>query len=268
MDEALLLTDVTCTFPASSGGRAYTAVRQASLALRDGEFVAIVGPTGCGKSTLLNVAAGLLPPTDGRAFSFGVPIDGINRNCSYMFQMDALLPWLNARDNVALGLELRAIAKRAAAERAQRWLERVGLGAFGHRFPHELSGGMKKRVALAQVLVTEPRILLMDEPFSALDVQTRKHMENELLDIWTSERMSVLFVTHDLEEAISLADRVVVLSAGPETRPLADFKVEISRPRDVTEIVHMPEYIALHKRIWDALKGEVQKSYFRSRQEG
>lgn len=268
MDEALLLTGITCTFSGSNGGRAYTAVREASLSLHDGEFVAIVGPTGCGKSTLLNVSAGLLAPTTGRAFSFGAPIDGINRKCSYMFQIDALLPWLNARDNVALGLELRAVPKKAAAERAEHWLLRVGLGAFGNRFPHELSGGMKKRVALAQVLVTEPKILLMDEPFSALDVQTRKHMENELLEIWALERMSVLFVTHDLEEAISLADRVVVLSAGPETHPIADFRVDITRPRDVTEIVHTPEYIELHKRIWDALKVEVHKSYARSRQGG
>ena len=258
---------VTCTFASTGREPDYTAVRAASLALNDGEFVAIVGPTGCGKSTLLNVAAGLLPATSGRILSFGAPVAGINRQAAYMFQADALLPWLDARGNVALGLELRGLKKKDAAERAMVWLDRVGLAAHAHRFPYQLSGGMKKRVALAQVLVTEPRILLMDEPFSALDVQTRQLMENELLDIWSSNRKSVLFVTHDLEEAISLSDRVIVLSAGPETRPIAEFVVDLPRPRDVTEIIHTAHYAELHKRIWHALKEEVLRSYARSKEQ-
>jgi NitT/TauT family transport system ATP-binding protein len=263
--EPLLFEAVTCTFAPAGREAPYTAVRDASLVLHDGEFVALVGPTGCGKTTLLNVAAGLLPVSGGRCLSFGAPVAGVNRQAAYMFQADALLPWLDARANVALGLELRGIGKQAAARRAQGWLERVGLAAHGHRLPRELSGGMKKRVALAQVLVTEPRILLMDEPFSALDVQTRQLMENELLEIWSSDRKSVLFVTHDLEEAISLADRVVVLAAGPETRPIAEFAVDIPRPRDVTEITHLARYTELHKRIWEALKREVLESYERSK---
>jgi NitT/TauT family transport system ATP-binding protein len=261
---ALTLEGVTCTFaPTSSSGHAYTAVKDTSLALERGEFVAIVGPTGCGKSTILNVAAGLLGASAGKVAVFGSPLAGLNRHAGYMFQAESLLPWLNARDNVAFGLELARVAKREAAERAQAWLERVGLGAHGHSFPYQLSGGMKKRVSLAQVLVLEPPILLMDEPFSALDVQTRQLMENELLEIWSSDRKSVLFVTHDLEEAISLADRVLVFSAGPETRPVAEFAIDIPRPRDVTEIVQSPHYLGLHKRIWETLKKEVLESYRR-----
>ena len=269
MNEALVFEDITCTFRAASAKEApYTAVRAASFALKEGEFVAIVGPTGCGKTTLLNIAAGLLAATSGRILSFGAPLAAINRQAAYMFQADALLPWLNARENVSLGLELRGVRKKAAMARAEHWLERVGLGAHTGRYVHQLSGGMKKRVALAQVLVTEPRILLMDEPFSALDVQTRQLMENELLEIWSADRKSVLFVTHDLEEAISLADRVIVLSSGPETRPIAEFAVDIPRPRDVTEIIHSERYTEIHRRIWDALKAEVLKSYARSRDQG
>jgi NitT/TauT family transport system ATP-binding protein len=262
--KAIELNAITCAFGERGGGEPYIAVRDASLALRDGEFVSIVGPTGCGKSTLLNVAAGLLDPTDGSAQTFGAPIAGINRHAAYMFQADALLPWLSARDNVSLGLELRRVGKGEAAERSEAWLRRVGLGAHGHKYPHQLSGGMKKRVALAQVLVVEPRILLMDEPFSALDIQTRQLMENELLEIWSAEKKSVLFVTHDLEEAISLSDRVLVLSAGPATRPVAEFVIDIARPRDVTEIIHSQRYLEIHKLIWNELKEEVLKSYRRS----
>lgn len=243
---------------------AYTAVRDASLTLGEGEFVSIVGPTGCGKSTLLNVAAGLLAPTKGAVDIFGSPLTGVNRNAAYMFQTDALLPWLTARQNVSLGLELRGIGRKEASERSEAWLRRVGLGSHGNKYPHQLSGGMKKRVALAQVLVVEPQILLMDEPFSALDVQTRQLMENELLEIWAAEKKSILFVTHDLEEAISLSDRVVVLSAGPETCPIAEFDIDLARPRDVTEIIHSGPYIEFHKRIWNELKKEVRKSYARS----
>jgi len=265
---ALDLRGITCTFPASAKDAApYTAVREVDLALGDGEFVAIVGPTGCGKSTLLNVAAGLLPASSGAVQVFGAPLKGINGRAGYMFQAEALLPWLTARGNVAFGLELRGVPKREAAARAEAWLERVGLAGFGERYPKQLSGGMKKRVALAQVLVLEPKILLMDEPFSALDVQTRQLMENELLDMWSgsADRKSVFFVTHDLEEAISLADRVVVMSAGPATRPVADFVVDIPRPRDVTEIVQSPHYLDLHRRIWAILKEEVLKSYERGK---
>ncbi len=263
---ALDLRGITCTFPPSGKGeKPYTAVRDVNLTLADGEFVAIVGPTGCGKSTLLNVAAGLLPANTGDVRIFGQPLIGINDRAGYMFQAECLLPWLTARRNVAFGLELRGVDTAEATRRADAWLARVGLSGFEDRYPKQLSGGMKKRVALAQVLVMEPKILLMDEPFSALDIQTRQLMENELLDMWSADKKSVFFVTHDLEEAISLADRVVVMSSGPATTPVAEFNVDIPRPRDVTEIVQSPQYLDLHRRIWEILKKEVLKSYERGK---
>jgi NitT/TauT family transport system ATP-binding protein len=264
-EPALALDRITCRFPANGRGPGYVAVQEACLALADGEFVAVVGPTGCGKSTLLNVAAGLRAPSTGTVQVFGKKLAGLNRHAGYMFQADSLLPWLNARDNVALGLELRGMDRKEARARADAWLARVGLRGAEQRYMHQLSGGMKKRVALAQVLVLDPKILLMDEPFSALDIQTRQMMENELLDLWSQDRKSVLFVTHDLEEAISLADRVVVLSAGPATHPVAEFTIDIPRPRDVTEIVHLPRFVELHRQIWAALKDEVVRSHERMR---
>jgi NitT/TauT family transport system ATP-binding protein len=252
--------DVEVTF-GPSNGKAYTACKGVNLALEDGEFVAVVGPTGCGKSTLLNVVAGILACSAGEVALFGQPVHGIQSGIGYMFQNDALLPWLTARRNVELGLKFRGDQAAGAEKLANRWLARVGLAGFGDRYPHQLSGGMRKRVALAQMMIMNPKILLMDEPFSALDVQTRQLMENELLDIWASDRRTVIFVTHDLEEAICLADRVVVLSAGPATMPVAQFKIDILRPRDVTEIIHTPAYADLHARIWGALKDQVLKSY-------
>jgi NitT/TauT family transport system ATP-binding protein len=259
---AVAFHGVGVDFRASDGTR-YQAVRDLTLSFRDGEFVAVVGPTGCGKSTLLNLVSGILDPSSGDVQVFGRPVAGIGRGVGYMFQNEALLPWLTARDNVALGLKFRRQATAAAAARAEEWLARVGLAGFGDRFPHQLSGGMRKRVALAQMMIMDPKILLMGEPVSALDVQTRQLMENELLDIWAADRRTVIFVTHDLEEAICLADRVVVLSAGPGTTPIAEFNVDIPRPRDVTEIVHSPHYAEIHAKIWSTLKAEVLKSYRR-----
>jgi len=220
---ALALEHITCTFAARAQAKGeesgrYTAVADATLKIAPGEFVSVVGPTGCGKSTLLNVAAGLLAPSSGSVEVFGAPLDGINRAAGYMFQTDALMPWRSALANVTAGLQFRGTAPDAAEAKGREWLARVGLAGFEHRYPHQLSGGMKKRVALAQMLILDPQILLMDEPFSALDIQTRQLMENELLELWSADRKSVLFITHDLEEAISLSDRVVVLSARRRTR--------------------------------------------------
>lgn len=254
--------NASCAFPPrDAGGTEYVAVRDVSLVLDDGEFVAVVGPTGCGKSTLLNAVAGIRPPTSGEVRVLGEPVTDIKRECGYLFQTDTLLPWLTARENVRLGLIYRGQSKQEANATADEWLARVGLSGAEDRYPHQLSGGMKKRVALAQTLLLDPKILLMDEPFSALDVQTRHMMENQLLDIWAADRKTVLFVTHDLEEAISLADRVVVLSAGPGSAPVKTFKVDMERPRDVTEIIHTPEYIRLHAEIWATLKEEVLKNH-------
>jgi len=259
---ALVLDQVTCTFPARGSARAdYTAVRAASLRVRDGEFVSLVGPTGCGKSTLLNVAAGLQAPTEGAVSIFGDPLRGLNSRAGYLFQSDALFPWRTALDNVAMGLELRRVDHVEARGRAHDWLRRVGLSAHAAKYPHEMSGGMRKRAALAQTLILEPRMLLMDEPFSALDVQTRQLMENELLALWAQDKRCVLFVTHDLEEAIALSDRVVVLSAGPASRPVAEYEVDLPRPRDVQEIAMHPRFVELHRSIWSALKQEVMKAH-------
>jgi NitT/TauT family transport system ATP-binding protein len=164
-------------------------------------------------------------------------------------------------DNVTVGLEFRGIARNEAVARAEAWLARVGLRGHGHRYPHQLSGGMRKRVALAQTLILDPQIILMDEPFSALDIQTRQLMENELLELWSADRKSVVFITHDLEEAISLSDRVVVLAAGPGSRPIGEFEIDLPRPRDVAEIRLTPRFIELHTRIWQAMKEEVLKGY-------
>jgi len=259
---ALLLEGITCRFPARETGAApYTAIADVDLRVGEGEFVAVVGPTGCGKSTLLNVAAGLLPPSAGRVVAFGAALDTINSRAGYMFQTDALMPWRTALSNVAAGLQFRGVAADEANRRAGDWLRRVGLSAHVHKYPHELSGGMRKRVALAQMLILDPKLLLMDEPFSALDVQTRSLMENELLNLWSQDRKSVVFVTHDLEEAISLSDRVVVMSAGPASHPIGEFAIDLPRPRDVAEIRMTPRFLEIHKLIWNALRDEVQKAH-------
>jgi len=264
MTSALALENIDCTFAArGEAAQRYTAVRGATLRVAAGEFVSVVGPTGCGKSTLLNVAAGLLQPSAGSVKVFGEPLAGINSHAGYMFQAEALMPWRNTLENVAAGLDFRGVPREEAAVRARDWLKRVGLAGFEKRFPHQLSGGMRKRVALAQMLILDPQILLMDEPFSALDIQTRQLMENELLELWGADRKSVVFITHDLEEAISLADRVVVLSAGPESHVIGDYTIDLPRPRDVAEIRLAPRFIEIHAKIWHAMKEEVLKGYVR-----
>ena len=261
MTAAVEFDRITCTFAGRGGAGSYTAVKDVTLSIGEGEFVSVVGPTGCGKSTLLNVAAGLLRPTSGSVRIFGEPLSGINRKAGYMFQAEALMPWRNALRNVTAGLEFRGVDFNEARRRGEDWLARVGLAGFGDRYPHELSGGMRKRTALAQTLVLDPQIMLMDEPFSALDIQTRQMMENELLELWSANRKSVIFITHDLEEAISLSDRVVVLSAGPATHPIGEFVVDLPRPRDVSEVRLTPRFIELHDRIWHSMKEEVLKGY-------
>ena len=265
---ALALDDITCRFAAREGGEAYTAVANATLRVGAGEFVSVVGPTGCGKSTLLNVAAGLLEPSSGKVEVFGERLNaaaGVNRRAGYMFQADALMPWRTGIDNVVAGLDFRGVLRSQSVPQGEEWLRRVGLVGFGDRYPHQMSGGMRKRLALAQTLIMRADILLMDEPFSALDVQTRQLMENELLALWAEDKKSVLFITHDLEEAIALSDRVVVLSAGPGTRPIGDFRIDLPRPRDVSEIRMTPDFLALHREIWAAMKEEVLKAYARQK---
>lgn len=263
-------------------GRGYRALDDISLSIPAGSFVAIVGPSGCGKSTLLNIAAGLLTPSTGAVRVDGEPLDGLNGRATYMFQQDALLPWKTVRENVALGLTLGGVAKPDAHARADAWLTRVGLAAFNAHYPSQLSGGMRKRVVMAQNWIIDRGILLMDEPFSALDVHTRQRMETELLSLWgegTAEpaeiaeknvaqrsprsprlRKTIVFVTHDLEEAIALADEVVVLSAGPAARIIARHPVTLDRPRDLLELRSAPDFVDLYRAIWAVLREEVIKS--------
>jgi len=260
---AVALTDVNIAFRLADGG-SYAAVERASLNVADGEFVAIVGPTGCGKSTLLNVTAGLFSPSAGRVEIFGANLVGLNRQSGYLFQSDALFPWKTALENVAIGIETAGVPREQARERAQEWLTRVGLATFGPRYPHMLSGGQRKRVGLAQVLIRDPKILLMDEPFGPLDAQTRLIMGNLLLELWSTDRKAVMFVTHDLEEAIALSDRVVIMSAGPAARIIGDWPVPLARPRDIAEVKLDPAFHRLHRDIWQTLKAEVLKGYAQS----
>jgi len=282
---ALALTGVACTFVSKDDpGQRYTAVQGIDLTVGAGEFVSVVGPTGCGKSTLLNVAAGLLQPSTGSVEVFGQPLAGINRRAGYMFQTESLMPWRTALANVMAGLEFRGVADARA--QAEDWLRRVGLGGFGDRYPHQLSGGMRKRTSLAQTLALDPDIILMDEPFSALDIQTRQLMENEVLELWAGAerraapssartssggaseasgghkgRKAVLFITHDLDEAIAMSDRVVIMSAGPAARLIGEFTIDIPRPRDVAEVKMTPRFMDLHAAIWAQLREEVLKGY-------
>jgi len=264
--DAVCFDRVTSRFPARRRGSAsYVALSEISLTVGQGEFVSVVGPTGCGKSTLLNLAAGLLRPSEGSVSAFGAPLDGLNRKAGYLFQTDALFPWSTALDNVTAGLRYRGTSPIEARDRGEDWLVRTGLQGFGGYYPHQMSGGMRKRVALAQTLILDPEIVLMDEPFSALDIQTRQMMENELLELWAAQRRSVLFITHDLEEAISLSDRVLLLSAGPASRVIGEYVIDLPRPRDVSEIRLTPAFLDLHRRIWNDLKAEVLKSYEQAR---
>jgi NitT/TauT family transport system ATP-binding protein len=287
---------VTREFATPDGGT-YRTLQDISLAVKPGAFVAIVGPSGCGKSTLLNIAAGLLPPTSGRVRVGGEDLNGLNRRATYMFQQDALLPWKDVRDNVALGLVLAGRSRIDANRHADEWLARVGLAGFASHYPSQLSGGMRKRVAMAQNWIIDREILLMDEPFSALDVHTRQRMETELLALWEAESVSdlermqkpefvqnaenaehaeknetlrslrslrskktVLFVTHDLEEAIALADEVVVLAAGPASHVVAQHPVGLGRPRDLFELRTSAAFVDLYRTLWAVLREEVIKS--------
>nr|WP_261939807.1 ABC transporter ATP-binding protein [Pandoraea sp. NE5] len=227
-------------------------------------FCAVVGPTGCGKSTTLTLAAGLYRPSAGVVKVSGQAVDGISGGAGFVFQNDALLPWKSILKNVALGPSFRGVPKAAAMDEGREWLRIVGLSGFEDYFPYQLSGGMRKRVSLAAALINKPSMLLMDEPFSALDVQTRAIMSNELLTLWERTRPSVLFVTHDLEEAIALADRVVVMTAGPATVK-AVFDIDLPRPRgEVQEIRFHPRFLDLYQQIWDSLREEVEQAYSRT----
>ena len=266
MAPAIELDGVTKRFITPKGG-VYTALRDLSLAVQPGEFCALVGPTGSGKSTTLALISGLEPPSEGEVRVLGKAVRGIDPAIGYVFQADAVFPWKSVLDNVAAGPRYRGASQKQARERALDWISRVGLAGFEDRYPHQLSGGMRKRVALAQTLINGPEVLLMDEPFSALDVQTRSLMEDELLTLWAASSASVVFVTHDLEEAIALADRVFVLTAGPATVK-GNYVVDIPRPRNVAEIRFHPRFAQIYEEIWADLRDEVLVSYERQKRSG
>ncbi|MED3561002.1 ABC transporter ATP-binding protein [Bacillus xiapuensis] len=254
------LNGVTKEFVKPSG-EVHTVLRNIDLKIPKGEFVSIVGPTGCGKSTTLSLIAGFEPPSSGEVLISGEKLEGINQRAACVFQTENAFPWKTVIDNVSLGLRMRGMPKADAYAESRKWIARVGLKGFEGHYPSQLSGGMRKRVALAQCLIVQPEILLMDESFSALDVHTRHLMEDELLRIWEETSASVFFITHDLEEAIALSDRVIVLTAGPGATIKGDYRIDLPRPRNVAEISFDPAFMRIHKQIWEDLKDEVMISY-------
>jgi NitT/TauT family transport system ATP-binding protein len=245
-------------------GEPFTAIRDVSLTVEPGQFCAIVGPTGCGKSTTLGQVSGLDRPSAGSVLVGGREVRGVTEGVSFMFQSDALFPWKNVLANVMIGPTLHGMARKDAIDLARDWLRRVGLAGFEDRYPHQLSGGMRKRVAMAAALINSPRILLMDEPFGALDVQTKAIMQTELLGLWEQLRPSVLFITHDLDEAVALADRVLVMTSSPGSIKQS-FDIDLPRPRgEVQAIRHEPRFLELQDQIWASLKDEVERAYART----
>ncbi|MGN6572146.1 MAG: ABC transporter ATP-binding protein [Pseudolabrys sp.] len=257
--ELLSLEAVTKSFERDSN--AIMALAPTDLSVEREEFVALVGPSGCGKSTILNMVAGLLRPSAGRLHYDGRPVDDLNLRVGYMTQRDTLLPWRTVADNIGSPLELSAhrTSKSERADRVRRMIELVGLKGFEKHYPGELSGGMRRRVALARMLIYDPETLLMDEPFGALDAQLKLVMHDEIQRIVGIGRKTVLFVTHDLAEAIALADRVVVFSGRPG-RVKTVRKVDLPRPRDVFRIRFAPRFTELHEELWDHLQDEVNRA--------
>ena len=227
-----------------------------SFSVADLEFVAIVGPSGCGKSTFLRIVNGLIPADSGTICIDGHAVTGPGHGLGMVFQGFDLFPWRTAIGNVEFGMEMMNVPQRERRERAQRWMERVGLTGFEQAYPHELSGGMQQRVGIARALAIEPKVLLMDEPFGALDVQTRDLLQDELLAIWQRERKTVLFVTHSIEEAIYLADRIVLLTPRP-ARVERVLDVPFGRPRS-EDVKSNPTFVELRREIWQSLKQGVR----------
>lgn len=256
----IVLEGVTKRFVTPTG-QAMTAIRDVNLKIGAGKFCAIVGPTGCGKSTTLTLTSGLDTLSAGTIHVARRPVMGITPGVGFVFQNDALLPWKSVIANVAFGPQMGGMSKTDAQKKARVWLATVGLTGFEDHYPHQLSGGMRKRVQLAATLINDPSLLMMDEPFSALDVQTRAIMTNELMNLWEQSKPSVMFVTHDLEEAIAIADQVVVMTVGPAT--VKDvFEIDLPRPRGaIQDIRFQPRFLELYKMIWNSLREEVERSY-------
>lgn len=242
-----------------SRGTIVRAMENVSLDIQEGEFVTIVGPSGCGKSTLLNILAGLYPPSAGEILFEGRPVRGLNPEIGYVTQQDNLLPWRTLRKNVLLPIEFRGgSASGGAEERVGALIRKVGLSGFDNHYPHELSGGMRQRANIIRTLVYNPRVILMDEPFGPLDAQTRLTLQNQLLDLWNDERKTIIFITHDLTEAISLADRVVLMTGRPGTIKSVT-PIRIPRPRDVYHIHRSEAYREVYDKLWEELRVEVAR---------
>jgi NitT/TauT family transport system ATP-binding protein len=255
---AVELKDVARRF-VTPDGKILSALEDFDLTIAPGEFCAIVGPTGCGKSTTLGLVAGLARPQAGTVRLFDAPVKDVDRRVGFVFQQDAVFPWRNVLDNVTAGPRFRGTSKREAETKGRDWIVRVGLKGFETSLPHQLSGGMRKRVALAQTFINQPEVLLMDEPFSALDVQTRELMQEELLQLWSQNRSAVLFVTHDLDEAILLADRVAVLTTRP-ARVKSVYTIDLPRPRDIAALRYDARFIEIARLISEDLREEVLKA--------
>lgn len=254
-DPVLEFRDIGVRF--SGRGETFTAVEHLNLDVQPGQFVCVVGPSGCGKSTVLNMAAGILTPSNGTVKYNGALITQPNTAVGYITQKDNLLPWRSVFRNIALPLELRGVPKDEVKARVQKIIDLVGLSGFEKSYPRELSGGMRKRVGVARTLIYEPEALLADEPFGALDSQLKTVLQGELTQIWERTRATVLFVTHDIGEAIALGDRVIVMSSRPG-RIILDKLIDIPRPRDVFKVRFEPRYAEIHEELWDALRSEVE----------
>ncbi|MCA1468364.1 ABC transporter ATP-binding protein [Bradyrhizobium sp. IC3195] len=245
----------------NASGREFVAVDDVSFEVKQGEFVALLGPSGCGKSTILNMVAGLLPRSGGRILidQDTVETGEVNPRVGYVFQRDTLFPWRTVEQNIGYGLEIAGVPKSERAARVATAIEKAGLAGFAQSFPRMLSGGMRQRVALMRTLILEPEILLMDEPFGALDTHTKLEMHKTLVEIWERERQTVLFVTHDLGEALTLASRIILLSARPG-RLKEDFDVAIPRPRDPVAVRETAEFARLYSHIWHSLGEEFRRT--------
>ena len=253
----LAIEGVGRVFPGVRGGAPTVALQPTSLAVADNDFITILGPSGCGKSTLLRIVAGLDVPTSGRVLLDGAVVAGPGADRGMVFQSYTLFPWLTIRENVCFGLRERNLARAEQDERAAYWLAKVGLTGFEHHYPKQLSGGMQQRTAIARALANDPKILLLDEPFGALDNQTRSLMQELLLAIWETDRKTILFVTHDIEEAIFMANRVVVMSARPG-RIKAEVTVKLPHPRHYT-VKTTPEFSALKAQLTEEIRVEALK---------
>jgi NitT/TauT family transport system ATP-binding protein len=254
----LVIDNVGKSFPARHGGQATRALLPTSLSVADNDFITILGPSGCGKSTLLRMIGGLETPSEGRIVLDGEPVTGPGADRGFVFQSYTLFPWLNVVQNIAFGLREKGVPEAERLRIATDWAGRIGLKGFENHFPKQLSGGMQQRTAIARALANDPKILLLDEPFGALDNQTRALMQEMLLGIWEREQKTVLFVTHDVEEAIFMASRVVVISARPG-RIKADIPVDLPHPRPYT-IKTSPEFVALKERLVEEIRAEVMAS--------